>query len=46
MSALGDSDNSELNLDVEQINIYENGTYFLPISGKTENQVLKFIKIE
>lgn len=46
MGALGDSDNSELILDVEQITIYENGTYLLRISGKTENQVLKFIKIE
>ncbi len=35
-----------LNLEVDKINISENGTYFLRITGKTENQVLKFIKIK
>ncbi len=39
-------EDGELNLNTDSINIFENGTYFLRISGKIENQVLKFIKIK
>lgn len=39
-------EDGELNLNAEQINVYENGTYFLRISSKTENQILKFIKMK
>lgn len=39
-------ENGKLNLDADSINIYENGTYFLRITGKTENQILKFIRMK